>query len=112
MGGACQVTLPRFDFAGLSHHGLRAPDRPGVRPPVLVMRDKSPLVDELVRYLLSGAAPLDEGLAAWVCAASGARRDTCAVADAVVVGVPDELVGAISVAHMVRRPGRDRLTDS
>jgi acyl-CoA synthetase (AMP-forming)/AMP-acid ligase II len=66
--GACVVTLPRFDLtAFLEAIAKHRTDRVYVTPPVLVMLAKSTLVDSYdlsaVRYLLSGAAPLDEDLA-------------------------------------------------
>jgi acyl-CoA synthetase (AMP-forming)/AMP-acid ligase II len=66
--GARIVTLPRFDFSAfLDAIAKYRTDRVYVSPPVLVLLAKSPLVDSYdlgaIRYLLSGAAPLDEDLA-------------------------------------------------
>jgi acyl-CoA synthetase (AMP-forming)/AMP-acid ligase II len=74
--GARIVTVPRFDLGDLLETIAKyETDRVYVSPPVLVMLDKSPLVDDhdlgAVKYLLSGAAPLDEGLAARVAARLG-----------------------------------------
>jgi acyl-CoA synthetase (AMP-forming)/AMP-acid ligase II len=76
--GARVVTLPRFDFtAFLEAIAEHRTDRVCVSPPVLVMLAKSPLVDSYdlsaVRYLFSGAAPLDEDLAGKVASRLGCR---------------------------------------
>lgn len=66
--GARVVIMPRFDFAAfLGAIARYRTDRVYASPPVLILLAKSTLVDahdlSAVRYLLSGAAPLDEDLA-------------------------------------------------
>jgi acyl-CoA synthetase (AMP-forming)/AMP-acid ligase II len=71
--GATVVTLPRFDLETfLSTISEYRTDRVYASPPVLVLLDKSPLVDKhdlgAVRFLLSGGAPLDQELSVRVAA--------------------------------------------
>jgi acyl-CoA synthetase (AMP-forming)/AMP-acid ligase II len=63
--GACVVTMPQFEFTSfLELIGKYRIDRLPVAPPLLVMLAKDPVVDDYdlssVRYLSSGAAPLDD----------------------------------------------------
>ncbi|MCX5415799.1 AMP-binding protein [Streptomyces sp. NBC_00059] len=63
--GASIVTMPQFEFTEfLEMIGKYRVDRLPVAPPILVMLAKDPIVDgydlSSVRYLSSGAAPLDD----------------------------------------------------
>ncbi|MEV6447945.1 AMP-binding protein [Amycolatopsis sp. NPDC051716] len=76
--GALVVTLPRFEFRAFLDAITRyRTDRVYASPPVLVLLAKSPLEGDAdlgaVRYLFSGAAPLDEALAGTVAARLGCR---------------------------------------
>ena len=69
--GARVVTMPQFEFTEfLETIGKYRVDRLPVAPPILVMLAKDPIVDDYdlssVRYLSSGAAPLDDEIVALV----------------------------------------------